>query len=423
MKKKIRTDEVTVSANIRLDTRRERANKTFPTKLEVYFKGSKKRYDLKTYFTSDDWEKINSPKLKDESLKKRKNGILLEKTRADRIIVDLKNDFTFLNFEQLFFDLPIKRSTHKDDVYNFFEKHIKLLDGNNQLGYAESFTSTLNALKLYCPTLKFKTITPTFLSEFEELMISRNKSITTVGIYMRNIRVIFNLAIDEGHIKHEDYPFGKHSKKKYEIPSSRNIKKALPEEDIKKIVELDNLSEAQEHARDIWVFSFLCNGMNVVDICHLKYKDLDGDFFTFLRVKTSGKQRIKTPIEVYITDKASQIISKWGNPVKEKDDYVFPFFSNGLTIKEKHKIVKNLTRSINYYMKKIATQLELNIKLTTYVARHSYCTILRDNGVNVSEISENVGHTTVATTANYLDRFSQNRKKNTANIINKILTA
>jgi site-specific recombinase xerD len=43
--------------------------------------------------------------------------------------------------------------------------------------------------------------------------------------------------------------------------------------------------------------------------------------------------------------------------------------------------------------------------LTTYVARHSFATVLKRSGVNVAIISEALGHTSLSTTQFYLDSF------------------
>ena len=41
----------------------------------------------------------------------------------------------------------------------------------------------------------------------------------------------------------------------------------------------------------------------------------------------------------------------------------------------------------------------------TYVARHSFATVLKRSGVNISIISEALGHTNLSTTQYYLDSF------------------
>ena len=80
--------------------------------------------------------------------------------------------------------------------------------------------------------LKFEQIIPEFLRSYERWFIAQGKSITTVGIYLRCLRDVMNVAMEQGMMRIEDYPFGK---RKYIIPTGRNIKKALTLSEISKI--------------------------------------------------------------------------------------------------------------------------------------------------------------------------------------------
>ena len=115
-------------------------------------------------------------------------------------------------------------------------------------------------------------------------MLGNGNSITTAGIYLRSLRTLFNIAIAEGLLTKEYYPFGKRN---YEIPTSNNVKKALTLKDIGTIYKhkLEPGSPA-ERARDYWIFMYLCNGINVKDLCLLKYDNIKGDVLEFERAKT-----------------------------------------------------------------------------------------------------------------------------------------
>jgi site-specific recombinase XerD len=53
--------------------------------------------------------------------------------------------------------------------------------------------------------------------------------------------------------------------------------------------------------------------------------------------------------------------------------------------------------------------LNIPIKLTTYVARHSYATVLKRAGVATSIICESLGHSSEKVTQIYLDNFENNQ--------------
>ena len=64
-----------------------------------------------------------------------------------------------------------------------------------------------------------------------------------------------------------------------------------------------------------------------------------------------------------------------------------------------------MLKIVNADLKKIAKLVGIQEKLTTYVARHSYATIMRRSGISTSIISESIGHDSEKTTQIYLDSF------------------
>ena len=58
-------------------------------------------------------------------------------------------------------------------------------------------------------------------------------------------------------------------------------------------------------------------------------------------------------------------------------------------------------------LKELAQELEISDNLTTYVARHSFATILKRSGVDIALISELMGHSDLTTTQIYLDSFDE----------------
>ena len=129
------------------------------------------------------------------------------------------------------------------------------------------------------------------MNEYESWLLNQNISKTTVGIYLRPLRALFNEAIEDGIIKREKcYPFGR---RKYRIPASKNIKKALDLTDIKKIYyyECDPETASEQRARDFWLFSYFANVMNPKDIACLKYKNINDCYIVFDRSKTERAMR------------------------------------------------------------------------------------------------------------------------------------
>ena len=124
-------------------------------------------------------------------------------------------------------------------------------------------------------------------------MLEQNNCSTTISIYLRSLRALFNIAIADGLITQEFYPFGK---RKYQIPASRNTKKALSLSDIAAIYNYTPVAgSTAERMKDYWMFIYYCNGLNVKDLCRLRHKNLHDDFLVFeeLKPNTLKNHRLK----------------------------------------------------------------------------------------------------------------------------------
>jgi integrase len=84
-------------------------------------------------------------------------------------------------------------------------------------------------------------------------------------------------------------------------------------------------------AKDYWIFIYLCNGLNVKDLCLLKWKNIDGDWLRYERAKTSRTKKDGKLISVSLKPEAKAIISRWGLPSLSPDSYLFPHLSKGMT--------------------------------------------------------------------------------------------
>ncbi len=384
------------------DTRRSTNEKKFPLKLRVTFKGLRRYYSTGHAVTVDEWEKLNSSDVKGR-LRSIRNDIANIEKNALRVANQL-TIFSFNEFQNTFFDKPIQYQS----LESCFKKMIKDIKCQERAGTATAYETAMGSFQKYSPNAKLPNISPAFLHSYEKWMLEKGKSLTTVGIYMRALRAVINIAIADQCFSQSHYPFGRG---KYIIPTGKKAKRSLQIADIKKIFEYQpdpkNFFECRSLA--FWKFTYLANGINMADIAHLKWKDLSEETISFYRQKTilSNRQN-PVRIEIIRNDRINEIISKWS--VRD-GHYLFDIISvndNAFCAKAK---VTQFIKITNKWMKKIAAVLELNIPVTTYVARHSFSTILLRNGATVEFISESLGHSDIKTTQNYLGSFDIETKR------------
>lgn len=433
---------MSTTASFYLDTRRMKLSSLYPIKLQVYSQHVTKLYPTIFDLSKEDYAKLSSPRIGSNlvEIREKLKSIMRE---WDDYLKDVDR-FDFHQFEKdiiayhkLFknrkrfnqhveimdsdnFDYSpyIKRfkSIFEEDHSKFwcisytFNSSIKRLLKEGRIGTALSYKDAYNSIKKFRGNVLFTDIDVSFLTQYENWMTERGNSKTTIGIKIRTLRTMFNDAIDEGIIKKDKYyPFGR---KRYRIPTGRNIKKALPNNLIKSLYEYIPETTEENKAKDFWFFCYYANGMNPKDVVHLKYKNIHDDFIVFIRAKTERSTcEDPKPITVYLNEDMRQIITKWGNKEKDPGNYIFPFINSNMNPMQRYSIVTYFTRFINDRMDVIGTKLGFEKKLTTIVSRHSFSTQMKRSGASTEFIQEALGHTNKKTTENYLDSFENTLKK------------
>ena len=399
------------STAIFIDKYHPKAGNKCAITIRITFERKKRYYPTGVTLTLQEFEKAMGDKPRAEYKEYALKLQAFEKKASD--IIKTMPVFSFVAFEKQY---NTNRST-KNTIEAAFNNYIDQLKERGQIGTVVTYECACKSITGFQSGVKYSDITPDFLHRYEKSMLSNGKSITTVGIYLRSLRTLFNNAIADGTLTREYYPFGK---KKYEIPTGNNIKKALTLNDIASIYNYEaEPGSPIDKAKNYWLFMYLCNGMNVKDMCLLKYENIKGDFIEFERAKTARTKRKVEAIRVTLTEEVASIINAWGNPKKDGKTYLFPILEGVLTPERQHKLVQQATQVINSHMKTIAKALNLTNEVTTYAARHSFATVLLRSGAGTEFISEALGHSNVRTTQNYLAGFEDDSKRE----IVKALTA
>jgi integrase len=428
------------SANIILDTRRIKKSNVYPVKLRVVYQ-SKPR-DFQTIFdlSKEDYEKLSAPRLNPKLQEIRDKLKSIQRTAED-FIKDMPV-FSFYEFERDYIynkvwfrkrklkepELPLSGDDFDYSAYKkrfpilseahpnpncisvVYQSYIKTLIQEERIGTALSYQQAYNCIKKFKGNVSFADVTVSYLYQFEKWMLNRGCSRTTIGIKLRTLRAIFNEAISNGLIKKEKcYPFGR---RRYQIPTGRNVKKALEQGNIASIYYYRSDCANEAKAKDFWLFCYFGNGMNPKDLVYLKNKNIQSDYLVFIRYKTERATRNDPkPITVFITEDMWEIIKRWRNADESPDAFLFPIMVNGLNTLRQYELVTNFTKFINDHMENIRVKLGIDKKITTIVSRHSFSTQLKRSGASTEYIQEALGHTDKKTTENYLDSFDKEVKK------------
>ena len=287
-------------------------------------------------------------------------------------------------------------------VGELFRQHIHCLEEEKRTGYRLSIQQTYNSLLKFNKHLDipFSDMDCNWLRRYETWLRKQNKSENTIGIRFRNIRKIFNLAMDTELVKSENYPF-----KKFKVSKlyQETVKRALSKGEILTVIDYPTAGKDfyTKLAINLFTFSYFMGGINFVDMAYLTERNVIDNRLIYHRRKT-GKL-INLPMQ----QRAYMVLKEYK---KSNEAYLFPILSSRHKTEQQrlNRLHKVITK-VNNALKSIGEELHIPIKLTTYVARHSYATVLKRAGVSTSIISESLGHSSEKVTQIYLDGFENSQ--------------
>ena len=395
-----------------LDKRTKKANGKHPIKLRVFTnvpKGYFKLYGLGAEYecTATEFKtlKQGSPR---GHLKALRDELKAIEAHATQVASSIK-PFNLPEFEQALNHNQPKPET-LDQV---MEAIIERLNKSERVRTSIAYQLALKSVRGYQKRdrILFNEVTPSWLEGYERWMVKEHKrSLTTVGIYLRNIRAAFNEAIELNMVSREQYPFGR---RKYVIPGGQSVKKALSKEQLEKLVSLPLEHGTYQHkARAFWLFSLIVNGINFRDIAELRNKDLSGEEISFYRKKNElTKKANRRPVIAYLHPLAKQIIEQYGNEDKSPNAYLFNVLTDEMKEPERIRAVQNLTRFVNQHMKKLAKEAGLPTEISTYWARHTFATLAIQGGASLEFIQFALNHQNSKTTMNYIGGLEAEKRK------------
>ena len=390
-----------------LDKRRRLANGEWPVRVRVTQMRIRKYYSTGISCTEDIWERLSTTKSRTLLGLREEIELSFEIIRSHVRKLYQEERFSFDNLKMNL--LCISGET----LNNLLSQKIEELRKKGQIGTMDSYRNTRsNIEKFGGKGIRIENINKKWLDRFEGFLLE-SRSLTTVSINMRNIRTIMNIARSNNLIKESQYPFGKG---KYEIKTVEGRKRALNLEQLKKIAEFSGGYESLMMFRDIWMFIYYCNGINIADLINLKFSNIIDDEICFFRQKTARTLRNVKEIRVTLTKEMKIIIDRWGNPF-HSGSYIFPLIKHTDDPEEMLKRKKAFTRRFNNNMKIVGAAVGI-FDISSYVARHSYATVLKIQGVSIAYISESLGHTSLNTTQSYLDSFEKEDRQKAAGLLN-----
>ena len=131
--------------------------------------------------------------------------------------------------------------------------------------------------------------------------------------------------------------------------------------------------------------------MSFIDAVFLKKTDVRNGVLSYRRHKTGQLLHIK------VVNQINELIERYTD---KESPYILPIIT--VSGKDERTQYESALRRINNALKTIASMVDLQIPLTTYVSRHAWATIAKSKNISVNVISDALGHDSISTTQIYL---------------------
>lgn len=281
-------------------------------------------------------------------------------------IMRKENTITIERFVEVFKNgFEDKRMT----LLKLFKEHNKEYENKVNAGLSipktlERYGNTMTRLEAYIKSLGKKDIyleeiTNSFIEGFQTYCLTDLK-VSTTNKNLKHLKKILTLAVDEGYIKVN--PF------KIQLREEKLEYNVLNKEEIQTIINKKIENERIARVRDLFILQCY-TGLSFCDMSTLTKDDVKDGVIIKRRKKTDVRSVIP------LLPEAKRILEKY--------DYNLPTISN---------------QKYNSYLTEIKDICNINKKLHSHLSRHTYATILINNGIELSLIAKILGHSSTRIT-------------------------
>lgn len=384
-----------MKAKIVIDTRRSKKDGTFPVVIEVR---NKDKIRIATPYSTapENWK--NGEFTRSESNHQRKNIILRDMlNRVERFILQLEDEDCELTDSELRRKLAeIISGEERKKEKTFLDYLDEFIALKEKKGTIEVYRMTRAKIEAFDPSCTFKSMDKKWLMRFEEWLKNCGMMKTNaVAIHLRNIRAVFNYAIDEEYTTL--YPF-----RRFTIKKEETRKRNLTIEQLRTLRDYP-CEEYQKKYRDIFLLMFYLIGINAADLFLARKKDVVNGRLEYKRAKT-GKL-----YSILIQPEAKAIIDRYAGT----GEYL-------LNVMDDYANYKDFLHRMNLGLRQIGEMKRsgrggkkerqpLFPDISSYWSRHTWATLASKLDTPKDVISEALGHEYGSSTTSIYINF--NREK------------
>lgn len=296
----------------------------------------------------------------------------------------------------------VRKSDATQSVVKYWEaKMSQIINYNHKKGYQQSLNNWNEYVKKEkLGDLEFRQIDIFILKGFENFLFAKGMEASTAHTNLKRLRSLFNMAIKEEVIKVGDYIF-----KAYTMPKAKSAKKErLTLEELKRFAEVELVDgSVMKTAQQAFLLAVNLAGVRIEDILILKFSYIKNGRIEYRMEKTGALSSIKiTP--------QTQAIVDYFKSISTGSIYILPILKDGIEKEDNETYKKAIgakTALLNKNLKLIAKKVDIDKKISTHIARHTFSSLAyKKTRGNVEFIKNALKHTDAKVTQIYLDELN-----------------
>ncbi|KKL57015.1 hypothetical protein LCGC14_2239640, partial [marine sediment metagenome] len=319
-------------------------------------------------------------------------------SEANKMLIDLQSSKKDISANQI--KEKLYASSESVTFFEVAQDFLDDLEANEKLSRLSTDKARVNHVLNFTKSkqLTFQEIDENFLKRFKTyLRTKHNLSERSIVNNLIVIRTIYNRAIKLGIVDRKLYPFGS-DKIRIKFPETEKI--GLTKNEVIKLESVENLTDNETHARNVWLFSFYFAGIRIADVLKIRWADIYDERLHYRMNKNSKLLSLKIP------DKIFPILEYYQDSKQNDDDFIFPEMkkANLQDAKDVYAKTKTANKKFNKYLVSVADKAKISKKVTMHIARHTFGNISEDK-IPINMLQKLYRHSSITTTINYQSNF------------------
>ena len=232
---------------------------------------------------------------------------------------------------------------------------------------------------------------------YRDELVDQERALNTIKKYVSVLKTFMSYSVKKGWIKRSPFDL-------VNVTGTEARRQSV-------VLSREQLHQILFHAHNATLYNIYmigCDaGFRISEILDLKIEDVRFEKNELVIQCGKGNKMREVPMSVRLRDSLARYLQCERPKSERESPYVF-IMPRGTRVRANY---------VNEYLQKVSME-QLGFGITSHILRHSFATELHNEGVNITQISRLLGHSSTETTELYL-HISKEQKQKAIDVLNE----